>query len=133
MEKNLANGQQNHHEHKKYMGSFRYIRLDMHICTAFLISNKHLLTAAQCFETILESLKNPALEDYSVKLGTPYLFHGGNYHSIEQVEVHKYYKYKEKNSLYDIGVITVNCSYIFSLFPKNRSLSASGGFTGEAR
>ena len=73
----------------------------MHICTAFLISERHLLTAAKCLREIFLR-ENVSFSEYSIILGY-------RFHKIKRVERHKSYNHKrpEKNTSYDIGCITV--------------------------
>ena len=92
--------------YKIYIASFRHN--GTHLCTGILVSEKHVLTAAQCLNEFFIHEQIPSFKEYSIlledvdKLTT-------TLHSIEQVEVHSRYIPNDPTSfLYDIGVITVS-------------------------
>ena len=79
-----------------------------HICSAFLISEIHTLTAAHCLDDFMKSYTIPDFSEYSIVVGLSDWTTGGTFHFIKEVEVNHCYNLFERNLNYDIGLITVN-------------------------
>ena len=90
---------------KKCVGSL--VHNENHFCTVFLISEKHVLTAAQCLKEFLIHKEIPDFMEYAVFFGDinkpdkqPHFF--------EQLDVHSNYDPHKPKSSQDLGLLTVS-------------------------
>ena len=90
----------------KYMASF--LHGNLHLCSAFLISNKHVLIAAHCLRDFLINKTIPNFKEYCVVVGLYDWNIGGICHLIEEVQVLSSYNHSIHNPSQDVGLITVD-------------------------
>ena len=101
----LIGGQSVDHGKYKYTAS---LRLDnVHFCTAFLLSNKHALTAAVCLKDFLTEPDIPKFDQYTLVAGRLDI-EKVTVFAIEQVQAHRKYSFERNDANYAIGLITVN-------------------------
>ena len=90
--------------------SMRYIvalkENDEHFGTAFFISQKHVLTAAECLRRFF-TCGNSDFPHVYAWVGSNDLMRGGEKYYFDQVEAHKGYDYNKRIPLNNIGLITV--------------------------
>ena len=109
MEQKIIGGHDTSYEKRKFMASFRHKH--KHLCSAFLISDQHLLTAAHCLDDFLTNESIPNFDDYSVEFGLFEWDTKENRHKIEEIVVHQCYNPFKYTVSYDLGLIKVR--YIF--------------------
>ena len=106
IEGKLFGGQSVEDESKNYVVSLRHN--GSHFCTGFLISKRHVLTAAQCLHNFILYEWIPEFEPYTVVIGNANSKNTVS-HAIKQVEVHRRYVADTPTSFYyNVGVITVD-------------------------
>ena len=94
------------HKDFKFLASLR--RDNIHLCTAGLISNKHVLTTAFCIKDFLIYAEIPDFNLYSIWAGKPDTAEGAIRFPIEEVQAHRLYRYYNPKVCYDIGLVTVS-------------------------
>ena len=105
LEEKVFGGQETQQGCRKFLASLKH--KGRHICTAFLISNRHASTAAVCLDDFLKHPLIPLFTDYSLFTGTRNLYGVGSNHFIYQVEVCERHPTHTKSDSLDIGIITV--------------------------
>ena len=78
------------------------------LCSAFLISETHLLTAGHCLTDFLIKRKIPNFDEYSVQIGYFDWVIEGTPVKIKEIQVHNRYNPYNYSPVYDIGIITVS-------------------------
>ena len=91
---------------RKCMASFRH--KSIHVFSAFLISEKHVITAAHCLNDFLTKPTIPDFSEYSVEVGLFDSSIGGIVYQLKEVEVHQYYNPLFYSPSHDFGLLTVN-------------------------
>ena len=87
---------------------------DKHFGTAAFISEKHLVTAAECLRGFF-TCENPDFKKFYAWVDSYDLFYEGKKYHFEQVEIHEGYDFETRFPAANIGVITVHIQYIFIL------------------
>ena len=81
---------------------------NIQFCSAVLVSEKHLLTAAYCIGSIV-STKNTSLFDHYYALIASQVDEQALYpHKFQQVEVHPFYDLEKFRPDFNLGIITVS-------------------------
>ena len=107
MESKLIKGNDLNGETIKYLVSLRY--KGIHFCSGCMISERHILTAAQCI-VVIESDKCPDLSVYTALVGK-------SVHNIERVNYHHTYRRRRSSLLtsFNVGLLLVGlliCSHL---------------------
>ena len=92
-------------EYYKFTASFR--RENVQFCAASLLSNKHALTAASCLKDFLIEIYIPDFDLYTLVAGKHDVNKGSAVFKIEEVQVHRDFRFRSPNSNYALGLITV--------------------------
>ena len=92
-------------ENYKFTASFR--RENVQFCAASLLSNKHALTAASCLKDFLIEIDIPDFDLYTLVAGKRDVNKGSAVFEIEEVQVHRDFRFESPNCNYALGLITV--------------------------
>ena len=95
---------------RKYIASFRH--KNKHLCSAFFISNKHALTAANCLHDFSIYKDIPDFSEYFIVAGFSELGTEKVIHKIYEVRVHRCYNPMRYTTIYDIGLIKVEYKFL---------------------
>ena len=102
----LTGGDHVKHQDYKFIASFR--RENVHFCSAYLISNKHALTAAFCLRDFLNETEIPDFDPYTLVAGRLDKDEGSAVFEIEEVFVCPKFHSTSPKPMYALGLIMVN-------------------------